>query len=88
MSKPENIISNSENSDTTMDSETKSVSINLQPQKKILHTWLYAHRQARKGTWHLDAVDRMRFQMRIERAKVKQEPLLLLHVMYAKQTNK
>lgn len=58
----------------------KSVSFELNPQTKILHTWLYAHQQARKGTWHIDAVDRIRFQRRIEQTKNILDPILLIHI--------
>lgn len=56
----------------------KSVSFNLHPEIKILHTWLHAHQQARKGIWHLAAIDRIHFQRRIELTKNKLDPVLLL----------
>lgn len=31
-----------------------------------LRTWNYAYGQARKGLWELEAIDRMRFQRRID----------------------
>lgn len=67
-----------------MTSKPKSVSFNLEPQIKFLHTWLFAHHEARKGTWHLEAVDRIRFQRRIEIAKVTLDPILLRHKKYSR----
>lgn len=33
-----------------------------------LRTWSYAYGQARKGVWELEAIDRIRFQRRIDNA--------------------
>lgn len=63
-----------------MSSKSKSISFNLYPEIKILHTWIYAHQQARRGTWHIEAVDRMRFRRRVQLVKEKLDPVLLRHL--------
>lgn len=57
----------------------KTVSFHTKPEIKILNTWVYAHQQARRGTWHIDAVDRMRFLRRIEITKNILDPILNRH---------
>lgn len=42
--------------------ETKNVRHNL-------HTWTYAYREARKGVWQREVMDRMRFERRIVKAE-------------------
>lgn len=42
--------------------------------------WSFAYRQARKGTWEVDALDRLRFQRRIEEADKILTPVLLAKI--------
>ena len=42
--------------------------------------WSFAYRQARKGTWELDAIDRLRFQKRIEEVDKILTPVLLAKI--------
>lgn len=35
-----------------------------------LRTWSYAYRQARKGLWEREAIDRIRFQHRIDNVHI------------------
>lgn len=64
----------------TKRSAKKTVSFHTEIEIKILNTWVYAHQQARKGTWHIDAVDRMRFQRRVEITKNILDPILNRHI--------
>lgn len=59
-----------------MISNSKSVSFALHPEIKILYTWHYANQQARRGTWHIEAIDRVRFHRRIDEMKSILEPVL------------
>lgn len=63
-----------------MSTRKRSVSFNMHPEIKILYTWLYAYKQARKGTGHIEAVDRIRFQRRIQQTKNILETILLQHI--------
>lgn len=45
--------------------EEKKVSFNLNPKVHVMHTWDFAYRQARKGTWERFALDRCRFANRV-----------------------
>lgn len=36
------------------------------PKYRYMHTWLYAHREARRGTSAQDYADRIRFEKRIQ----------------------
>ena len=42
--------------------------------------WSFAYRQARKGTWEVDALDRIRFQKRIEEVDKILTPVLLAKI--------
>lgn len=46
---------------------TKKVRFNLKPKIHVMHTWDFAYRAARKGSWQEIARDRDRFQQRIKR---------------------
>lgn len=65
-------------------SDTKSVSFHTIHEIKFLYTWKYAHQQARKGTWHIDAVDRIRFQRRITQTEIIIDPVLHNHIRLTK----
>ncbi|EDW09790.2 uncharacterized protein LOC6579982 [Drosophila mojavensis] len=45
----------------------KRVRFDLKPKVHVMHTWDYAYRAARKGGWQQIALDRERFQQRINR---------------------
>lgn len=47
---------------------------------KTIFTWSFAHRLARQGKWHIAAIDRMRFQRRIEQTQNILDPVLLRHI--------
>lgn len=57
-----------------------TVSFHINPEIKILYAWPYAHRQARKGDWHIAAIDRIRFQRRIEKTQNILNPVLFRHI--------
>lgn len=64
----------------------KAISFQIKPEIRMLYTWRYAHQQARKGTWHIDAIDRMRFQKRIEIIKSILDPFLQQHMRKIKNS--
>lgn len=53
----------------------------MTPEIKTIFTWSFAHRVARKGAWHFEAVDRMRFHRRIEQTQNILDPVLLRHII-------
>lgn len=44
---------------------SKRVNFELKPDIFYMRKWDYAYREARKGRWHLFAIDRFRFQRKI-----------------------
>ena len=52
----------------------KSVSFQLAPEIKYPYTWSLAYQKVRKGSWHINAVDRIRFQRRVQQTKDIVEP--------------
>lgn len=50
--------------------------------------WSFAYRQARKGTWEVDALDRLRFQKRIEEVDEILTPVLLAKIEEVKHSIK
>lgn len=60
-----------------IDFSQKKVKFKAKPEIRILHTWHYAHMQARKDKWQQIAIDRTRFENRIDELKEKISPILL-----------
>lgn len=66
-------------------SQNKKKKVCFKPDHKlaVVHpmiVWSFAYRQARKGTWELDALDRLRFQKRIEEVDKILTPVLLAKI--------
>lgn len=66
----------------------KTVTFKKDTETKYLYTWSFAHHTARKGTWHFKAVDRIRFQRRIEQTKNILESVLRRHIELFKKSLK
>lgn len=58
----------------------KTISFQMNPEIKILYAWPFAHRQARRGAWHIEAIDRMRFQRKIEKTQNILDSVLFQHI--------
>lgn len=54
----------------------KNVKFNLKPTMHLMYVWAFAYSQARKGDWEMVARDRIRFQRRIEKIRLKLDPIL------------
>jgi len=68
--------------DKTVSKDTKKKKVQFMPdhQLAVVHpmiVWNFAHKQARKGTWEADALDRLRFQKRVEELSEILTPVLL-----------
>jgi len=68
--------------DETVSKEKKKKKVQFMPdhQLAIVHpmiVWNFAYKQARKGTWEADALDRLRFQKRVEELSEILTPVLL-----------
>lgn len=62
------------------DKRKKKVCFKLDHELAVVHpmvVWNFAYRQARKGTWEVDALDRLRFQKRIKELDEILTPVLL-----------
>lgn len=57
----------------------KRVHFNLKPDIFYMKKWDYAYREARKGCWHLYAIDRFHFQRKINKIDKILSPILAFH---------
>ena len=67
----------------SQDKQKKKVRFKPDHELAVVHpmiVWSFAYRQARKGTWELDALDRLRFQKRIEEVDKILTPVLLAKI--------
>ena len=52
--------------DIEQPASSKQVTFEKEPSVRYIHTWTFAHREARKGdSWILAAIDRQRFAKRV-----------------------
>jgi len=68
---------------TSQDKRKKKVCFKPDYELAVVHpmiVWNFAYRQARKGTWEVDALDRLRFQKRIEEVDKILSPVLLAKI--------
>ena len=68
---------------TTSQDRKKKVRFKPDDELAVVHpmiVWSFAYRQARKGTWEVDALDRLRFQKRIEEVDKILTPVLLAKI--------
>ena len=67
----------------SQDKRKKKVCFKPDHELAVVHpmiVWSFAYRQARKGTWEVDALDRLRFQKRIEEVDKILTPVLLAKI--------
>ena len=61
----------------------KNVTFSPTDEKHTMVHWSFAYREARKGTWHLFAIDRCRFKRRISQFEEKLKPHLTKRIQEA-----
>lgn len=67
----------------SQDKRKKKVCFKPDHELAVVHpmiVWSFAYRQARKGTWEVDALDRLRFQRRVEEVDKILTPVLLAKI--------
>lgn len=75
----------------SQDKRKKKVCFKPDHELAVVHpmiVWSFAYRQARKGTWEVDALDRLRFQKRIEEVDEILTPVLLAKIEEVKRSIK
>ena len=65
----------------------KNVTFSPTDEKHTMVHWSFAYREARKGTWHLFAIDRCRFKRRISQFEEKLKPHLTKRIQEAQVMN-